>query len=140
MGAVINDDSFGASQGYEALETRLTNAKLKARRVSSLMTEPLQLLISLLLTKSAAVAPTDISVEWNDGIPASEWRNVDIAVKKLQGGVSDVETILIEHFGKSEEEAAEIAEKILSARNSGFSRYDEDGGNGENDDKDGENT
>ncbi len=30
MGAVINDDSFGASQGFEALETRMTNARLKA--------------------------------------------------------------------------------------------------------------
>lgn len=112
MGAVLNDDSFGASQGFEALETRMTNARTKARRLGSLMVTPLKELISLLSEKGYEKIETeDISVQFNDGLPLTENQEVNIALKKVGGGaLEDVSTVLQEHFGKSKEEADAIAE------------------------------
>ena len=80
MGAIVNDDAFGASQGFEALETRMTNARLKARRLSSRLTRPIQQLLSELSDIDAEA----ISLYWNDGIPNNEYRETDIATKKHQ--------------------------------------------------------
>ena len=114
MGAVLNDDSFGASQGFEALETRMTNARLKARRLGSLMVTPLKELISLISEKGYTFIPVDeLSVQFNDGLPLTENQEVNIAIKKAGGGaIEDVSTILQEHFGKSKEEADVIAEAL----------------------------
>lgn len=114
MGAVLNDDSFGASQGFEALETRMTNARLKARRLGSLMVTPLKELISLISEKGYTFIPVDeLSVQFNDGLPLTENQEVNIAIKKAGGGaIEDVSTILQEHFGKSKEEADAIAEVL----------------------------
>lgn len=105
MGAIVNDDSFGASQGFEALETRMTNARLKARRTSSGLTRPVKQLISAL----SGIPAQEISVCWNDGLPNNEYRETDIATKQL--ALMDLETILMDHFDKSPEDAAKIAEK-----------------------------
>ena len=116
MGAVLNDDSFGASQGFEALETRMTNARLKARRIGSLISEPLKDLISLLSQKGfEKIMPDDISVQFNDGLPLTENQEVNIAIKKAGGGaIEDTSTILQEHLGKTKEEADAIAELLSS--------------------------
>mgnify|MGYP002802309498 FL=1 len=114
MGAVLNDDSFGASQGFEALETRMTNARLKARRLGSLMVTPLKELISLISEKGYTFIPVDeLSVQFNDGLPLTENQEVNIAIKKAGGGaIEDVSTILQEHSAKSKEEADVIAEAL----------------------------
>lgn len=114
MGAVLNDDSFGASQGFEALETRMTNARLKARRLGSLMVTPLKELISLLSENGyKKIEPNELSIQFNDGLPLTENQEVNIAVKKAGGGaIEDVSTILQEHFGKTKEEADLISETL----------------------------
>ena len=114
MGAVLNDDSFGASQGFEALETRMTNARLKARRLGSLMVTPLKELISLISEKGySPISIDELSVQFNDGLPLTENQEVNIAIKKAGGtAIEDVSTILQEHFGKSKEEADAIAETL----------------------------
>lgn len=122
MGAIVNDDAFGASQGFEALETRMTNARLKARRMSSGLTQPVKQLLSAL----SGVPVEDISVCWNDGLPNNEYRQTDIATKQLQGGLFDLETILMDHFDKSEEDAAQIAEKVRQGRSNSTVSFDED--------------
>lgn len=122
MGAIVNDDAFGASQGFEALETRMTNARLKARRMSSGLTRPVKLLLSAL----SGLPAEDISVCWNDGLPNNEYRETDIATKQLQGGLFDLETILMDHFDKSEEDAAQIAEKVRQGRSNSTVSFDED--------------
>ncbi len=123
MGAVLNDESFGASQGFEALETRMTNARLKARRLGSLMISPLKELICLLSEKGfQKIECEDLSVLFNDGLPLTENQEVNIASKKVGGGAFvDVSTILQEHFGKSKEEADAIAENLASATANPFS-------------------
>lgn len=139
MGAVLNDDSFGASQGFEALETRMTNARLKARRISSLMITPLKELISLLSEKGYTVIPMDeISVQFNDGLPLTENQEVNIALKKSGNTqLEDISTILQEHLGKSKEEADAIAEILkssqLNAFASGFAPFPQGTEDGEGD-------
>lgn len=121
MGAVINDDSFGASQGFDALETRMTNAKLKARRIASESTDPLKKLISLLSEVGyAKIEESELSVQWNEGLPSNEYRETDIAVRKAGNKqIFDVSTILQEHFGKTKEDADEIAEKVKESESAG---------------------
>jgi hypothetical protein len=122
MGAIANDDAFGASQGFEALETRMTNARLKARRMSSALTRPLKKLVSAL----SGIDAKNISICWNDGLPNNEYRETDIATKKLQSGLFDEETLLIDHFDKTPEEAEKIVEKVRSRRSNSMTAFDED--------------
>lgn len=123
MGAVLNDESFGASQGFEALETRMTNARLKARRLGSLMITPLKELICLLSERGYdTISMDELSVQFNDGLPLTENQEVNIAVKKSGGqAIMDISTILQEHFGKSKEEADAIAEILSSSTANPFS-------------------
>lgn len=122
MGAVINDDSFGASQGYEALETRMTNAKLKARRIAQNLTDPLKKIIALLSEVGyTRIDESELSVQWNEGLPTNEYRETDIATKKVGNkAIFDVATVLQEHFGKTKEEAEAIADKIGESEAMGF--------------------
>lgn len=123
MGAVIDDASFGASQGFEALETRMTNAKLKARRICTGFTSPLKELVALLSQKGyARIERGEISVQWNDGLPQNEFRETDIALKKVGNrAIYDTETVLVEHFGKTKDEAERIATKLTEEnQTSGF--------------------
>lgn len=122
MGAIVNDDAFGASQGFEALETRMTNARLKARRLSSRLTRPIQQLLSELSGFDA----DKISLYWNDGIPNNEYRETDIATKKHQAGLFDLKNILMDHFDKSEEDAEKIAEAVRAERSNAVVSFDEE--------------
>lgn len=116
MGAVINDDAFGASQGYEALMTRLTSARMKARRISDNLTDSVSDLIELLSTRGydGQVKAEDISIVWNDGIPDTELQNIDIATKKLS--LFPIKDILMTHFGTSEEKADELIDMLMEER------------------------
>ena len=124
MGAVINDDCFGASQGYEALKVRMTNARLKARRLTTQLTNPLKRLIALLSESGEAIKEREINVFWIDGIPNDERLETEIATMKKQAGLYDTKTLLMEHFAKSEEEAEEILsrreEETAEASSGGF--------------------
>lgn len=126
MGAVLNDSSFGASQGFEALETRMTNARLKARRQSNRLTKPVKHLISLLSQRGYKyVEENSISVYWNDGLPSTEYRETDIALKKNGNKqLFDNATVLHDHFDKTIEEAEIISEKIREEnKDSGIMQY-----------------
>lgn len=110
MGAVIDDSAFGNSQGYEALEIRMTNARLKARRLTNKLTKPVKKIIELLSELwGDKIEAKDVSIFWNDGIPNSEFRESSIA--NLKSSFFSNGTILKQHFGLSEEEAAEEVEK-----------------------------
>ena len=110
LGAVIDDSAFGNSQGYEALEIRMTNARLKARRITNKLTAPVKKVIELLSELwGNKIESSEISIFWNDGIPNSEFRESSIANLKLP--FFSISTLLKQHFGMSEEEAAEEVEK-----------------------------
>lgn len=106
MGAVLNDDAFGASQGFEALETRMTNAKLKARRMTDDLTSPVKKVIALM--SEIGYTPVDeskLTVQWNDGLPTNEYRETEIANRKV--GLFTRKRLLKDHFGFSDEDADE---------------------------------
>lgn len=112
MGAVINDEAFGASQGYEALMTRLTSARMKARRISDNLTDGVAKLIDLVSQNGyERIKAEDISIVWNDGIPDTEIQNIDIAMKKLS--LFPIQKILMEHFGLTEEKALECVDALI---------------------------
>ena len=122
MGAVLNDDAFGASQGFEALETRMTNARLKARRSASNFTRPLKKLISLLSQIGyERIESAELSVQWNDGLPNNEYRETDIALRKVGNkAIFDRDTVLKEHYGRTQEEADLIVQKLKDEEGGGF--------------------
>ncbi|MEG2687695.1 MAG: phage portal protein [Clostridia bacterium] len=106
MGAVLNDDAFGASQGFEALEVRMTNAKLKARRMTDDLTDGVGKIISLISEIGYTKVNTDeLTIQWNDGLPTSEYRETDIANRKIN--LLTRKRILKEHFGFTEDDAKE---------------------------------
>lgn len=107
MGAVINDASFAASQGYEALMTRLTSARMKARRLSDNLTDSVKKIISLVSHNE--INDIELSVTWNDGIPDTELQNISIANQKLN--LFSLKDILMEHFAVSEKEADDIIKR-----------------------------
>lgn len=113
MGAVLNDDAFGASQGFEALETRMTNAKLKARRMTDDLTASVKKVIALMSQIGyAKIDERDLTVQWNDGLPTNEYRETEIANRKTT--LFTRKRLLKEHFGFSDNEAeAEVDAKRI---------------------------
>lgn len=111
MGAVLNDDAFGASQGFEALETRMTNAKLKARRMTDDLTDSVKKTIALMSQIGyARIDEHDLTVQWNDGLPTNEYRETEIANRKAT--LFTRKRLLKDHFGFSDEDAdAEVKAK-----------------------------
>lgn len=106
MGAVLDDDSFGASQGFEALETRMTNAKLKARRMTDDLTGAVKKTIALMSQIGyARIAENDLTVQWNDGLPTNEYRETEIANRKT--ALFTKKRLLKDHFGFSDDDAIE---------------------------------
>ncbi len=109
MGAVLNDDAFGASQGFEALETRMTNAKLKARRMTDDLTDSVKKAISLMSEIGyTRVSEDELSVQWNDGLPTNEYRETEIANRKST--LFTRSRLLKDHFGFSDEDAKDEVE------------------------------
>ncbi|MGN0807970.1 MAG: phage portal protein [Candidatus Coproplasma sp.] len=146
MGAVLNDENFGLSQGYEALETRLSNARLKGQRVATGLESPIKKLISALSEIGYDYISTkELSVQFNTGIPMTESQKADISSKEVGGGaLKDVSTVLVERYGKTKREADEIAAKIKDSKQnpyelSFYDHIDDDGGDvtGRNDGSDG---
>lgn len=104
MGAVLDDDAFGASQGFEALETRMTNAKLKARRMTDDLTDSVKKVIALMSQIGyARICESDLTVQWNDGLPTNEYRETEIANRKAT--LFTKKRLLKDHFGFSDDDA-----------------------------------
>ena len=119
MGALISDEAVGNSQGYDALEIKLTNVRTKARRLTSKIERNFKKLISLISQIGyTPITPKDFTVTWHDGIPQNAWREADIAQKEAQ--FKSTKTILKEHFGYSEEEAEIEAEEKTAEQSVGF--------------------
>ena len=109
MGSVINNDDINSSQGYEALEVKLTNPKAKVRRMAGKFKTPLKKLIAFLLD-DAAITDNDVNIIFNEGIPTSESQNITIAQSKKNLGFS-FKSIAMEYFGLTEDQAEEEWEK-----------------------------
>ena len=118
VGPVINQEEMNSSQGYEALNVKLTNAKLKVRRVCKSFKQPLKQLIAFLIN-SSSVKDKDINIIFNDGIPVSEYQNILTAQAKKNLGVS-LRSILVEYFGLTDEQAQEEVDKANEESASAF--------------------
>lgn len=112
LGAVIadNDQTGGSTQGFEALQVRMTNARLKARRITEEIDQPYKDLISMLYQlKYNTALPVEINVTWNDGLPNDAKRDAEIANMQMQNGAKTRKTIRKEFYGM-DEKAAEYEE------------------------------
>lgn len=117
VGPVINQDELNSSQGYEALNVKLTNAKLKVRRMCKSFKTPLKQLLAYLIGEE--VTSADINILFNDGIPVSEYQNIITAQAKKTLGVS-LYSVLIEYFGLTEEQAKKEVELAKEENSSAF--------------------
>ena len=68
----------------------------------------------------APVKTEDLSVKFHDGLPITESRRIDLAVREAGGPIKDVSTVLQERFGKTKKEADAIAAAVSSVRNNPF--------------------
>lgn len=139
MGTVLSHDDMNSSQGYEALQVKLTNPKLKVRRMTKKFKNPLKELIAFLVDLQDVTA-NDISIIFNDGIPTSESQNLAMAQMKKAIGVS-TQSVLTEYFGLTEEQAELEVEKARKesadafAENFGMTRNGLFGGGADNGDE-----
>jgi len=115
MGVVISEDDISSTQGFEALEVKMTSARLKVRRMASKMMLPLKLLIS----KLTDVDVKDINIIFNDGIPSSEGQNINLATRKKALGFS-FGSIAEEYFGMSAEGADMELERAQNESSDAF--------------------
>ena|GEM_PF-2163976 len=146
VGSIMNNEELNSSQGYEALQVKLTNAKLKVRRMCKYFKSPLKKLIAFLCGVDEA-KEKDINIIFNDNIPVSEYQNIITAQAKANLGFSK-STIMQEYFGMSEDEAEQeieqrrqedadaYAEQFGVSRNPLFAGGN--GGSGGKNDKDGD--
>lgn len=118
VGPIINQDEMNSSQGYEALNVKLTNAKLKVRRMCKSFKQPLKQLLAFLIN-SSDVCDKDINIIFNEGIPVSEYQNILTAQAKKNLGVS-LSSILVEYFGLTEEQAQKEVDKAHEESASAF--------------------
>lgn len=110
MGSVMNDKTFGESQGYDALMIKLTPAIMRTNGVKATLEKHMIKLISL-LGKQYGLTDTDITVTWHGGIPVTESVRADIAQKHLSSGWSTKRVLMVD-YGMTEEEAdKEIQQK-----------------------------
>ncbi len=106
MSSIINDDDLNSSQGYDALEIKMTNPKLKVRRMATKLIPFLKELIS----KLCDCKLSEVSILFNDGLPDNEMREIEKANAKKQLGYS-FRTIAKEYFGKSDDEVDQELER-----------------------------
>lgn len=108
VGSIVNQDEINSSQGYEALQVKLTNAKLKVRRMSATFIEPLKQLLAYLIDNK--VDEKEINVLFNEGIPMSSTQNINEAQAKVNLGFSK-HSVFKEYFGLTSEQADDEIEK-----------------------------
>lgn len=103
VGSIMNNDELNSSQGYEALQVKLTNAKLKVRRVCKTIKPKLKQLVAFLCYADEK-KEKDINIIFNDNIPVSEFQTITTAQAKKNLGFS-TKSVMKEFFGMSEDEA-----------------------------------
>ena len=103
MGSVVNNDEINSSQGYQALEVKLTSPKAKVRRMASKFQAPLKKLLKYLLNDDS-IEETDITIIFNEGIPTSEEQNNNLAQQKRNIGFS-FRSVAKEYYGLDDEQA-----------------------------------
>ena len=109
VGSIMNNDELNSSQGYEALQVKLTNAKLKVRRMCKSFKAPLKKLLAFLCYVGEDTEK-DINIIFNDNVPVSEYQTIITAQAKLNLGFSK-KSIMQEYFGMSEDEADQEIEQ-----------------------------
>lgn len=115
MGAIINNDEMNSTQGFEALEVKMTNPRLKIRRLCTKINRPMRELISRL----ADTEVKNVSVMFNDGIPVTESQNITNATNKKALGIS-TNKVLQEYFNYTPEQAEEEIERAKEESPGGF--------------------
>lgn len=107
MGAVLADnEQVGGTQGYEALQVRMVNARCKARRISEDLDEPYRKIIGMLYKlKTAKTLKVPLTIVWNDGLPNDELRDTTIARSQAESRLKSLRTIRNEFFGMSERQS-----------------------------------
>lgn len=103
MGAVVSDnDDGGGTQGFEALQVKMTNARLKARRISEALDKPYKDLIkAVYLLKYKKELTVDLNVTWNDGLPNDEMRDAMIAQLEMSTKLKPPSMIRKERYNMS---------------------------------------
>ena len=131
MGAIISNDEMNSTQGFEALEVKMTSPRLKTRRLCTKISKPTRELVARL----ADTEIENVSVMFNDGIPATETQSIANAMNKKSLGVS-TSKVLQEYFDYTQEQAEDEVERAREESPGGFvdlmgigqnSLYDEGG-------------
>ena len=113
QGAVLDDSQKGGTQGYEALQVRMVNARLKARRIVEEI-DPVyrQLIAEMYKLETGKDLKIDITVTWNDGLPNDAKRDAEVAVTLANNNILSRKTIRQEYHGMSEKQAELEQEQI----------------------------
>lgn len=113
MGAALLGSTEGSGQAISgtAMRFKMVNPLAKARRISNSLTNPVKRLFSLLC--EGEIEASNISVEWEDGLPDDPRENIENA--KLATGATKLmplEDAIMEYFNRSNQEALAWIEKI----------------------------
>ena len=108
MGTIISHDDLNSSQGFDALDVKMTNPKLKARRICTRLQKPLKELLRYLINSPDA----DIDIIFKYGLPPTKTQKLDMAIKERTIGKSK-QTVFVEYCDMSEENAEQEVEKAL---------------------------
>ncbi|MBS5024022.1 MAG: hypothetical protein KH054_12825, partial [Firmicutes bacterium] len=134
MGSILDNKTFGESQGYDALMIKLAPALMRAAKKTAKIEPRLKKIISLVSQRGyERIAPEDIEIAWHAGIPTTESVRADIAAKHLATGWSRKRVLMVD-YGLSEEDAdKEIAQKESETPPMPQMGYEEDDGEGSED-------
>lgn len=127
MGSILDNKTFGESQGYDALMIKLAPALMRASKKTAKIEPRLKKIISLVSQLGyGKIEPEDLEITWHDGIPTTESVRADIAAKHLATGWSKKRVLMVD-YGLSEEEAeAEIAQKQVETPINPVMGYEEE--------------
>ena len=116
MGSILDNKTFGESQGYDALMIKLAPALMRAAKKTARIEPRLKKIISLVSQIGyERIESEDIEIAWHDGIPTTESMRADLAAKHLATGWSRKRVLMVD-YGLSEEDAeTEIAQKKAEA-------------------------
>ncbi len=131
LGALLHSQTFGESQGYDALMIKLAPALMKSGNKKRILETHLKKLFSLISPSyGGKIEEEDISITWHDGIPTTESVRADIAQKHLATGWS-VKRVLMQDYGLTEKEAEQEIEqkRIETPQMPIYGAFDEDTGN-----------
>ena len=112
MGAVLGDFDTSGAQGFEALQIKMVNARLKARRITEQLDPIYKKQIKMVYKALTGEAVTDLSVYWNDGLPNDEKRDAEIATMKINARIISRQTARQQYEGMTEASAIEEGELI----------------------------